>query len=520
MVTPFVEMPSHSRRHLKITFPTDPLIKEFEMKNPGIVQEPVAPDSTTPSLSFQFACRQYELMQKGIDKETAYERTLEMMQEESEAKIRANRRLIESARKVAGTGTVPSFLANEDVYNRLLEWKELLSEKPYEMWEKTSKAALLKWITTDVMRYKDSQLKAARSLNDGTIEEIEANAQDLLHSLFPGSIFHKGKVGMRYRFDDPEWIEQHQSWSKIVRKNPKAYLWDLKTRVDLSDWILRECLNPTQLELEMDKIYQDKRANDLVWEVHLAKLELFPGIRLHKLQTPDPFPQPSLIEGLPPTMDVSLISSVQSQRFVPYKGGPRVMGTGTSDGLPHDPNHGWAYASVAGGKDQQEMMDLALDDSYKKIKDKHFRNRMALRKRELMNPIEKTLLDSARLSRRIDEATDAKAFEELRLLNMNDAEDLPQGLAEYGISPFFEKIQSAGKDMTAEERAEALAKEAEEWRKDEMMLEAKRRRKAKRLEREARLAAEDAEIARLEGSNINLPQLRLKEKPSPYTIKM
>jgi hypothetical protein len=79
-----------------------------------------------------------------------------------------------------------------------------------------------------------------------------------------------------------------------------------------------------------------------VWEVHLAKLELFPGIRLHRLQTPTPLPQPEIPEYMHHLDNIALQSEIQQIRVAPFRkpnDTPRETGNG-------EPGTGWAYSSM------------------------------------------------------------------------------------------------------------------------------------------------------------------------------
>jgi hypothetical protein len=40
-----------------------------------------------------------------------------------------------------------------------MEWKDMISQKPYSHWEEMPKAALLRWLQVEVMKYKDEELK-------------------------------------------------------------------------------------------------------------------------------------------------------------------------------------------------------------------------------------------------------------------------------------------------------------------------------------------------------------------------
>eukprot|EP00953_Heterococcus_sp_UTEX-ZZ885_P039075 20046-Heterococcus_DN1.PRE.1 len=86
----------------------------------------------------------------------------------------------------------------------------------------------------------------------------------------------------------------------------------------------------------------DCSADALVWEVHLAKLELFPGIRLHRLQTPTPLPQPEIPEYMHHLDNIALQSEIQQIRVAPFRkpnDTPRETGNG-------EPGTGWAYSNV------------------------------------------------------------------------------------------------------------------------------------------------------------------------------
>eukprot|EP00953_Heterococcus_sp_UTEX-ZZ885_P039077 20047-Heterococcus_DN1.PRE.1 len=84
----------------------------------------------------------------------------------------------------------------------------------------------------------------------------------------------------------------------------------------------------------------DCSADALVWEVHLAKLELFPGIRLHRLQTPTPLLQPEIPEYMHHLDNIALQSEIQQIRVAPFRkpnDTPRETGNG-------EPGTGWAYS--------------------------------------------------------------------------------------------------------------------------------------------------------------------------------
>jgi hypothetical protein len=76
--------------------------------------------------------------------------------------------------------------------------------------------------------------------------------------------------------------------------------------------------------------------------VHLAKVELFPGIRLHKLQTPTPLPQPEIPEFMHHLDNIALQSEIQQIRVAPFRK-PNDTPRETANG---EPGTGWAYSST------------------------------------------------------------------------------------------------------------------------------------------------------------------------------
>lgn len=356
-----------------IVFPTDELVKEHQRRNPQVKIEPLYQGGgKTPSVSYIFAAKQLELMRKGMDREEAYKQAELSMKAESDAKLLKSRKLVETARAVTGTGATPAFITDERIYNSLMEWRDMMNVKPYDDWEPGSKAALMLWIQSDVLGFTDDEIKTARSLADGSMEEIEQDAEALLHALFPGCIgMSGGSIKFRHRMNDADWLRMFQGWSRDIRKNPRVYLWDVDKRAELSKFVLRECMDQAEIHSRLMRIQDEKSAEPLVWEVHTAKLKLFPGIRLRRLQTPVPLPPL-------PIPDDRLLDLV-----------PR--------GKKYEARKRLAEAKYE-GQDERE------------------RQRFEILKREALNPMEAVLLRAARSKRRFDTALAAKAFTEKRAI--------------------------------------------------------------------------------------------------------
>eukprot|EP00953_Heterococcus_sp_UTEX-ZZ885_P029230 15537-Heterococcus_DN1.PRE.1 len=116
-IPPYVRGPKNAKDRKSLVFPTDALVKEYHRRNPNAQREPMSREpNATPPLSFQFACRQLAHIQRGVDRESAYKLAEKEMAVEAEDKLKLNRKMIDSARAVAGTGATPAFLADPAVY--------------------------------------------------------------------------------------------------------------------------------------------------------------------------------------------------------------------------------------------------------------------------------------------------------------------------------------------------------------------------------------------------------------------
>jgi hypothetical protein len=76
-------------------------------------QHAVAAAAYSTAIDSLLSCMHYDA---GVDRESAYKLAEKEMAVEAEDKLKLNRKMIDSARAVAGTGATPAFLADPAVY--------------------------------------------------------------------------------------------------------------------------------------------------------------------------------------------------------------------------------------------------------------------------------------------------------------------------------------------------------------------------------------------------------------------
>jgi hypothetical protein len=248
-VPPFSMPPYEGNFRRQIVYPTDRLVRKHELRNPHVLKEPLWIGSGgTPSISYQFASRQYELMQKGIAEEDAYIQTEKEMAEERQSKLQAVNAMVDGAKTISGGGMVPSFLANEKVYTRMMEWRSMMEAQPFSEWELGAKASLDHWLQHKVMKWDPAEIKAMRSLDDGSMEKLEEEVARLRIALFPQSMprpLEEAFPLVSCREDDEEWAMAHQDWLMKAAAAPHLKDWDDRSRRRLEAWIMKDCIDET-----------------------------------------------------------------------------------------------------------------------------------------------------------------------------------------------------------------------------------------------------------------------------------
>ncbi|CAM9356884.1 unnamed protein product [Ectocarpus sp. 12 AP-2014] len=185
-VPPFQRRPSNGIEALKL--PWDTLANEFASRNPHMVEDPewLGPRGFRPGappISHVFAKRQYALMQNGLMKEDAYERTHELMKMERSADVAAVQKMVREASSMAGGR--PSFVSDEDVYSGLKFWQSMMQETSYSEWDLAAKQGLDAFLRRELIGWDDDHLKLAQSARDGTSAALEAEINRLRVTLFP-----------------------------------------------------------------------------------------------------------------------------------------------------------------------------------------------------------------------------------------------------------------------------------------------------------------------------------------------